>query len=70
MLSPELPQKTPMVGAVTDGAAKIKLQLIVKSNRTLFTDLVWRIADPQISNSSVGKDTLLNTTVIRGHHTD
>ena len=41
---------TPMVGAVTDGAAKIKLQLIAKSSIAAFKNLYWHLVDPQISD--------------------
>jgi hypothetical protein len=40
--------KTPMVGAVTDGAAKIKLQLIAKNSKAAFENLYWHLVDPQM----------------------
>lgn len=37
-----------MQGVVTDGAAKIKLQLNVKYNREAFSNLVWQLVDPDM----------------------
>lgn len=44
---------TPMEGAVTDGAAKLRLQLIAKNNREAFAglSLKWQLIDPQVNYS-------------------
>ncbi len=39
---------TPMQGAVTDGAARLRLQLFVKYNREAFAGLTWQLIDPQV----------------------
>ncbi|MBI5101638.1 MAG: hypothetical protein HZB33_07390 [Nitrospirae bacterium] len=52
--------KTPVIGAVTDGAAKIRLQLTVKNNQNAFDNLAWRIVDPQLTTPQVGTGTLLD----------
>ncbi|MCL5024394.1 MAG: lipase family protein [Nitrospirae bacterium] len=53
-----------MVGAVADGAARVKLQLIVdKKSQPLYANLSWKIADYDLPNSPIGKGTLLNGDV-------
>ncbi len=52
---------TPMEGAVTDGAARVRLQLAVnKNNQASFPNLVWRIVDPEMTDSQVGAGTLID----------
>ena len=49
-----------VIGAVTDGAAKIRLQLRVEHNRDKFSNLMWQVINPQLNDSTVGRGTLLN----------
>ena len=39
---------TQMQGAVTDGAARLRLQLTVKYNKEAFAGLTWQLIDPQV----------------------
>ncbi len=41
-------ERTTVHGSVTDGTAKIRLQLTVKNNQEAFNGLTWRIVDPQV----------------------
>jgi pimeloyl-ACP methyl ester carboxylesterase len=43
---------TPMVGAVTDGAATLKLQLTVSNGGQSLNGALWTVSDPQISSSA------------------
>jgi pimeloyl-ACP methyl ester carboxylesterase len=47
MVAYDDPQKS-MVGAVTDGTSKLRLQLTAKSNQEAFANSLWKIVDPQI----------------------
>lgn len=51
--------REPVQGAVTDGATKLILQLMVKHNQGALLPLAWALADPQIENSTIGLGTLM-----------
>jgi len=53
---------TPLIGGVTDGAARIRLQLIAKENQSAFSNLMWKIYDPQLKSDPQPTD----VTKIRG----
>ena len=52
--------QTPVVGAVTDGVTKLRLQLTVKNGRQALPDLTWQIVDGTLPSNAVGRGTLLD----------
>jgi len=54
-------ERLPLIGAVTDGAARLRLQLIAKHNREAFSNLLWKVYDSELKN-----DPLANSNTLRG----
>ncbi|HBH61344.1 MAG TPA: hypothetical protein DDX85_06320 [Nitrospiraceae bacterium] len=57
---------TPMEGAVTDGAARLRLQLIAKHNREAFSNLIWRVYDSQLKNDPIANSNTVRGTLVDG----